>query len=495
MFAGNLLPIAALTTWLTPLWLLAVGAAIGLAFLFLLYGLLHVVRRDAALQIPALLREGVLQPVFYLLIFLTAIAFVAAVQMPYQRMFTSAKRIFHVGPIQQTITLPTGALKQEVPLKFRSEELTRFAAKADQDVLIYSSPSENAKIDIQVSEAEPFVWTKGDRDEVPIAGDIFSVYVSNEGDSDATLELDLVTDVAYPQVYSVPVTAACVVILFVTYCGIGLVAPRLSAIANTTAKQAVAHPVFIISMALGAFLLLTFIYIPYNTFGEDVKVLKDTGMTVIMVLSILVALWTASISVAEEIEGRTALTLLSKPIGRPQFVLGKFLGIIWPIALMFIFLGVIFLVTVSFKVVYDARETSKTAPEWQQCYEEMILIIPGLALALMEAIVLASISVAISTRLAMVANLTICGAVYVMGHLVPMIVESSLADKFPIVGFFGMFIGVVFPVLDHFNIYAAVAGGADVPSVYLLWALGYCVIYCTIMMLLALLLFEDRDLA
>ncbi|MCA9249185.1 MAG: ABC transporter permease, partial [Planctomycetales bacterium] len=186
---------------------------------------------------------------------------------------------------------------------------------------------------------------------------------------------------------------------------------------------------------------------------------------------------------------------LSKPIGRQQFVLGKFLGIIWPIAVMFVFLGVIFFVTVSYKVVYDARESAKTPPEWQQCYEEMILIVPGLALALMEAVVLAAISVAISTRVSMIPNLTICAAVYVIGHLAPMIVESSLADKFEIVGFVGLLIAVVFPVLDHFNIYAAVAGGAEVPVDYLGWAFVYCAIYCTIMMLLALLLFEDRDLA
>ena len=72
-----------------------------------------------------------------------------------------------------------------------------------------------------------------------------------------------------------------------------------------------------------------FIYIPYNTFGEDVKMYKDSSLMTIMVLAILVAVWTASVSVADEIEGRTALTLLSKPISRRQFVLGKFLGIVW----------------------------------------------------------------------------------------------------------------------------------------------------------------------
>ena len=235
-------------------------------------------------------------------------------------------------------------------------------------------------------------------------------------------------------------------------------------------------------------------YLPYNTFGEDIKMLKDTGLTLIMVLSIVVALWTASVSVADEIEGRTALTLLSKPISRRDFVLGKFLGIVWPVVLLYVLLGLVLLVTVSYKAVYDSVETSMPVPKWQECYAEMVSVIPGLALGLMETIVLASISVALSTRLPMLANLMVCGSIYVLGHLVPVIVESSAAD-FVIVRFIGFLIATILPVLEHFNIQAAVAGGVAIPLSFLGWALLYCILYCTIMMLLALALFEDRDLA
>ena len=66
---------------------------------------------------------------------------------------------------------------------------------------------------------------------------------------------------------------------------------------------------------------------------------KDSGLILVMLLAILVAVWSASVSVADEIEGRTALTVLSKPVRRHQFILGKFAGILWPVALMFILLG------------------------------------------------------------------------------------------------------------------------------------------------------------
>jgi Na+/glutamate symporter len=125
---------------------------------------------------------------------------------------------------------------------------------------------------------------------------------------------------------------------------------------------------------------------------------------------------------------------------------------------------------------------------------ELIATLPGLVLAFFETVVLSAISVAISTRLPMLANLIVCATVYVLGHLVPMLVNSSVG-KFEIVRFVGQFIATVLPVLDHFNIQAAVAAGAIVPTSYLWMALLYCIVYSSIAMLLGLAMFEDRDLA
>ena len=89
-----------------------------------------------------------------------------------------------------------------------------------------------------------------------------------------------------------------------------LLVPKMAAIARTTAKEAVSQPLFYVLLVIGMFALLLFPFIPYNTFGEDVKMVKDEGLTLIMLLAVFLALWTASVSIAEEIEGRTALTLL-----------------------------------------------------------------------------------------------------------------------------------------------------------------------------------------
>jgi hypothetical protein len=302
-------------------------------------------------------------------------------------------------------------------------------------------------------------------------------------------------DVEVPQVRSIPIAAVSVFGLFAIYLALRFVAPRTSVIAAATAKETIAQPLFTLLVAIGFVALISYVFIPYNTFGEDVKMLKTSGMTTIKVLAIVMALWTASTSVADEIEGRTALTVLSKPVGRRQFILGKFLGIIWPIVLMFVILGFVFLLTVSFKVVYDARESAKTTPEWTECYAEVVRIVPGLVLSFLEAVIMAAISVAVSTRLPMLPNLVICGSIYVLGHLAALIVKSSAADNIVFVRFVGRLLAMVLPVLDHFEIEGAIAGATSVPMSYLGWALVYSAAYSAAAILLALFFFEDRDLA
>jgi ABC-type transport system involved in multi-copper enzyme maturation permease subunit len=285
-----------------------------------------------------------------------------------------------------------------------------------------------------------------------------------------------------------------VAVLFAVDLALRLIFPKVSAIAWTTAKDAFSQPLFYVLLALGAAAILLFPFIPYNTFGEDVKMLKDSGLTLIMVLSIGMALWTSSVSVADEVEGRIALTLLSKPISRRQYILGKFLGIVGPVAVMFIILGALFLASVSYKVVYDARETALPDPTWKDCANEIVQIMPGLLLAFMEAVVLTAISVAISTRLPMVPNLIICASIYALGHLMPTLVAAA-SRQFELPYFVAQFLATVLPMLETFNIYAAIATGKPVPLPYLGLAAVYCVLYSSVAMLVALLLFEDRDVA
>ena len=268
-------------------------------------------------------------------------------------------------------------------------------------------------------------------------------------------------------------------------------------IAVATAKEAIRQPAFFVLAFLAAASLIISIYVAYFTFGEDIKMYKDTGLTTISFACLMLALLTASSTVAEEIEGKTAITLLSKPINRRQFIVGKFLGIELGVLALYVVLGALFSYGVFYKCGYDARESAGGIAETAEKLAQVRQVLPGLALGFMEVTVLAAISVAISTRMPMLVNLVVCISVFFLGHLSPVLVEATNQNQTnELVGFMARLFAWALPALEFFNAGPAISTGAVIPWIgYVLPALGYCVLYSGAALLFAFLLFEDRDLA
>lgn len=278
---------------------------------------------------------------------------------------------------------------------------------------------------------------------------------------------------------------------------------RTGIIARATTKEAIRQPLFALMLFIGVLLIVVNTFLPFFSFGQDVKMLKDCGLATILITGLLLAVWTASTSIASEIEGKTAMTLLSKPITRPQFVLGKYIGILQGVIFLLAPLIIVMCLAIFYKVGYDAKESGKEVPAALEAgtmlpnlerSAEVLQILPGFALIFLEIAVLAAVSTAISTRMPMVVNMVSTFAIFVVGHLTTKLVESGVL-QIEIVYFMAQLIATVLPNLDYYNVSAAVATGATIPPVYLLAMLGYTVAYGTAAILLSFILFEDRDLA
>jgi ABC-type transport system involved in multi-copper enzyme maturation permease subunit len=204
------------------------------------------------------------------------------------------------------------------------------------------------------------------------------------------------------------------------------------------------------------------------------------------------------VSIADEIEGKTAITLLSKPINRRNFILGKYLGIMASILLLFILLTIIFYVCLYLKAGFEARETASDNPPMEERLEMLDRMTPGVVLSFMQVSLLTALSVAFSTRLPIHWNITLCIAIYLLGNLTGTMVEFSQQNQgqFPAVEFMAKVFAVVMPALGYFTIGTAISTDATVPWVaYVLPSLLYCILYTSFALVLAFLLFEDRDLA
>ena len=286
---------------------------------------------------------------------------------------------------------------------------------------------------------------------------------------------------------------------------------RAGVIARATTKEAIRQPLFLLVVAISSLVLIANTVAPFFTFEDEGKMLSECGLATLLISGALLAVWTAGTSITSEIEGKTAMTLLSKPIDRRQFLLGKYVGIVQAVIWMFLILTALFSVLIFIKVGYDQKEQSlDVTPYWQWLRvsdvefpvphpEGMAVvagILPGIALTFMQVCVLGAISVTVATRLPMVMNLVICFAVFVIGNLTEIIVNQSVEGQAKeSVTFTARLISMVVPSLSAFNISSAVATGRVVPQDYLGYSFLYAATYIGAMLLLGFLLFEDRDLA
>src|SRR5208282_5017613 len=266
-------------------------------------------------------------------------------------------------------------------------------------------------------------------------------------------------------------------------------------IALATAKETIRQPAFFVMAVFAGALLIGTIFVPYFTFGEDIKMYKDTGLTTVSFACMLLSLLTASSTVAEEIEGKTAITLLSKPINRRQFIIGKFLGIELGVLVLYVLLGALFAGGLWYKYGYDLRESAGGLADSSKRLAQVLQILPGLALGFFEVTILTSI--AISTRLPMLVNLVVCIMIFFLGHLSPVLVEVTAQSQVnELVSFMARLFAWVLPSLEFFNAGPSISTGAVIPWFgYVLPALGYCMLYSGAALSFAFLLFEDRDLA
>jgi ABC-type transport system involved in multi-copper enzyme maturation permease subunit len=291
-------------------------------------------------------------------------------------------------------------------------------------------------------------------------------------------------------VTKIPAAALAVIALTAVFCYF----TRAGVIARATTKEAIRQPLFPLLMALALISLITNTYLPFFSFGEDYKMLMDCGLATILICGLLLAVWTSSTSIADEIEGKTAMTLLSKPINRRQFVLGKFVGIMTAVFWLILPLAIVFLFLVYYKVGYDSRESANPEPEAALKLSFMLRTIPGLILIFFEICVLTAVSVAISTRVPMVVNMVTCFAIFVIGHVTSVMVERGVL-QIELVQFTAKLIATVLPNLELFKTEAAISTGTLVPPDYLGYAAVYCGSFSLAAIFLAFILFEDRDLA
>lgn len=127
------------------------------------------------------------------------------------------------------------------------------------------------------------------------------------------------------------------------------------AIARNALLESIRQPVFVVLLVAGALALILNVNLAAFTLEDDNKLLVDLGLSSLLIAGLLMSAFTATSVLTREIESRTVLTVVSKPVSRASLVIGKFLGVAAALGIGYWTLAAIFLLTVRHRVQSSAR--------------------------------------------------------------------------------------------------------------------------------------------
>ena len=127
------------------------------------------------------------------------------------------------------------------------------------------------------------------------------------------------------------------------------------AIARNGFLESIRQPVFIVLVVVGILALVLNVNLAAFTLEDDNKLLIDLGLSTLFLTGLLLAAFTATSVLANEIDNKTVLTVVSKPVSRPAFVIGKYLGVAAALAVGYWVLAAVFLLAVRHRVQLSVR--------------------------------------------------------------------------------------------------------------------------------------------
>ncbi len=267
---------------------------------------------------------------------------------------------------------------------------------------------------------------------------------------------------------------------------------KVISIASNTFKEVVREPVYYILTILACLMVIVARLMPLFTITEDIKMMKDIGLSTVNVTGLLIALLAASRVVYGEIESRTAFTVVAKPVRRFQFILGKYFGIVGAVLLAVFVISLVFAAMVWWQVL------DRPMPEEMQAKRQiqgLISVGLGCLLSMFQVMVLTAISVAVSVYATMVVNIGVCFSFFLLGNLSGWFLTEALPDPAaaPWAALAARVILGVLPFLETYNV-QALALGTKIPLSYVLLAFAYAVYYSAAALIVGMALFQRREL-
>lgn len=225
------------------------------------------------------------------------------------------------------------------------------------------------------------------------------------------------------------------------------------------------------------------------TAGQDLKIIKDLGLAAMSIFGLVIAVFIGIGLVSKEVERKSVFALLTKPISRPQFILGKYLGLVTTLAVNLSVMTVAYYLVLFYM---DVTATATMRASWAapaldpRQLVAVVLIMGELALVTAVALLFSTFS---SPLLSALLTLGLWVAGHFNGDLrqFEQVVDSSFVA--------GLARGLYYllPNLAPFNVRAEVVYGAPVAASHVGYTLVYAGVYIAALLVAAIAIFRRRD--
>lgn len=251
---------------------------------------------------------------------------------------------------------------------------------------------------------------------------------------------------------------------------------RIWAIAANTWREAIRDRIYLALVFFAVLILMSSQVLSPLALGEGGKVTRDFGLSALTLFGVLVTILIGTGMVHKEIERKTIMTLLSKPIGRGEFVLGKFLGLL--LTLLLIAAGMLALLL----GVLAAREG---------VLDRAVLLAALLSVG--ELVLMTAVAIFFSTCASPALSGMFTLAAWVVGHFSTDLKQMADAGAAGGVNWVARGVYYLLPNLELFNARAGASHGVAPGAGQFAVAAVYLVMYGGALLAAAVLIFRRRE--
>lgn len=263
----------------------------------------------------------------------------------------------------------------------------------------------------------------------------------------------------------------------------------IRAVALNTFREAVRDRVFYNLLLFAVLLVGTSLIIGQLAAGQDVKIIKDLGLGAALIFGVGIAIFIGIQLVAREVERRSVHATLAKPVGRPEFLLGKYLGLLLTLGVNMVVMTLALLVVLVayWKVTPAGVQAIWTAP----AVDPRLLV--ALGLIYVELAVVTAIALLFSTYSSALLSTTFTAAIWVAGHFVQDLRTIEQVGASGATKWVAWLVSWGLPNLALFDIKAEVVHGVPIGTGQVAAAVAYGITYSAAVLLLAMAIFQRRD--